>query len=147
VTDPRAQFETIAALQQRFDMPVVMSAMDLSAEAEAFGSVVRLTEDEVPTVIGRRVATVEDIEFLPAPQPGDARTAVHLEAARLLADLPARPIVLGGMIGPFSLAARLFGVGVASVAGRRNFAPSSGCDLPPDAPMANLAAFFDAARD
>jgi uroporphyrinogen decarboxylase len=47
------------------------------------------------------------------PQPGDRRTAVALEAVGLLAKLPGRPFVLGGCIGPFSLAARLTGVSEA----------------------------------
>jgi uroporphyrinogen decarboxylase len=110
VTDARAQYEAVAALQQRFQMPVVLSAMDLSAEAEAFGAEIRLTDDEIPTVIGRRVTKVEDFATLSIPQPGDARTRVHLEAVQLMTHLPGHPLVLGGIIGPFSLAARLFGM-------------------------------------
>ena len=47
------------------------------------------------------------------PQPGDRRTAVYLETVRRLKKLPSRPLVLGGCIGPFSLAARLVGVSEA----------------------------------
>jgi uroporphyrinogen decarboxylase len=110
VGDPAAQVEIQAALQQRYQTGIVLSAMDLSAEAEAFGSEVVLSDHEVPSIIGRRVTNREQADRLPVPQPGDRRTAVYLEATRRLRQLPGRPLVLGGCIGPFSLAARLVGV-------------------------------------
>ena len=59
-------------------------------EAEAFGSELMSSDDEPPTVVGRRVTS--------------------LDAARRLKTLPGQPLVLAGMIGPFSLAGRLYGV-------------------------------------
>lgn len=110
VTDASAQTEAVLALHDRFATPVMLTAMDLSAEAESFGCVVRMSDEEIPTITGRRVTTIEEIQHLPDPQPGDLRTAVHLETARrLAARFPDAP-VLGGMIGPFSLAGRIFGV-------------------------------------
>ena len=50
---------------------------------------------------------------LGVPVAGTARTAVYLETVRLLSASPGDAWVLGGMIGPFSLAARLFGVSEA----------------------------------
>jgi uroporphyrinogen decarboxylase len=47
------------------------------------------------------------------PQPGDGRTGVYLETVRLLRQMPGRPFVFAGCIGPFSLAARLAGVSEA----------------------------------
>jgi uroporphyrinogen decarboxylase len=87
--------------------------MDLSAEAEAFGCCVAFSDTEIPTVTGRRVTSLEQAHALGIPQPGDKRTSVYLEAVRLLAELPGAPIVFGGCIGPFSLAARLVGVSEA----------------------------------
>jgi uroporphyrinogen decarboxylase len=113
VTNAKAQRDAQAALRERFHSPFALSAMDLSAEAEAFGCSVALSDSEIPTVTGRLVTTLEDARRLALPQPGDKRTAVFLEAARLLAALPARPLVFGGCIGPFSLAARLVGVSEA----------------------------------
>ena len=110
VGDPTAQVEIQAALHQRYETGIVLSAMDLSAEAEAFGSEVVLSDHEVPSIIGRRVTNREQADRLPVPQPGDRRTAVYLEATRQLRQLSGRPLVLGGCIGPFSLAARLVGV-------------------------------------
>ena len=112
-TDPAAQAAAEEALRTRYRTPVALTAMDLSAEAEAFGCEVRLSDTEVPTVTGRLVTSVEQARALRVPQPGDRRTAVYLETARLLRRLSDRPLVLGGCIGPFSLAARLIGVSEA----------------------------------
>lgn len=113
VNHPEAQFEAVAALHARYRTPVVLSAMDLSAEAETFGCTLHASENEIPSVTGRLVTSLEQASKLPMPQPGDRRTAVYLETVRLLKKLPSRPLVLGGCIGPFSLAARLVGVSEA----------------------------------
>ena len=110
VTDPQAQFEAQLALHERFRTAFVLSAMDLSAEAEAFGCTLYLSETEIPSVTGRLVTTLEQAQKLSVPKPGDKRTAVYLETVRLLRRLPDKPLVFGGCIGPFSLAARLVGV-------------------------------------
>jgi uroporphyrinogen decarboxylase len=113
VTNPQAQFEAVAALHERYRSLFVLSAMDLSAEAEAFGCTVQMAENEIPSVIGRLVTTREQADQLPIPQPGDKRTAVHLETVRRLRKLTSTPLLLGGCIGPFSLAARIVGVSEA----------------------------------
>lgn len=113
VTDPGAQFRAQAALHERFHTRIVLSAMDLSAEAEAFGCTLYAAPDEIPSVTGRLVTDLSQARRLAIPIPGDKRTAVYLETVRRLRQLPDRPLVLGGCIGPFSLAARLAGVSEA----------------------------------
>lgn len=113
VTNPRAQLDAQAALQQRYHSPFVLSAMDLSAEAEAFGCSLMRSDSEVPTVTGRLVTSLEQAKQLAVPQPGDRRTGVYLEAVRLLRQMAGQPFVFAGCIGPFSLAARLVGVSEA----------------------------------
>ena len=56
---------------------------------------------------------MEEARGLAVPTVGDKRTGVYLETVRRLRGLPRRPMVLGGCIGPFSLAARLTGVSEA----------------------------------
>jgi uroporphyrinogen decarboxylase len=112
VSDPAAQTEAVLALHDRFHTPVMLTAMDLSAEAETFGCAIRMSDEEIPTVLGRRATTPAEIAALPTPQPGDLRTAVHLQVAQNLVKIGKTP-VLGGMIGPFSLAGRIFGVSEA----------------------------------
>ena len=113
VTNPQAQFEASVALHQRFKTPVVLSAMDLSAEAEAFGSTIATNEHEIPTVTGRLITNLDQAQALSVPKPGDKRTRVYLETVKLLKQLSEKPLVLAGCIGPFSLAARLAGVSEA----------------------------------
>ena len=113
VSDAEAQFLAIAALHKRYQTRVVMSAMDLSVEAEAFGATVRSSETEIPTVIGRLIPDLPTLKKLRQPLPGDGRTGVYLDAVRRLCQLPDKPLVLAGCIGPFSLASRLAGVSEA----------------------------------
>lgn len=110
VTRPEAQVAAITALHERYRTPVVLTAMDLSVEAEAWGCPVGWSEHEVPTVLGPCVRRRDAVEALEPPPPGAGRTEVYLEVVRQLRRLPRHPAVLGCMIGPFSLAARLFGV-------------------------------------
>jgi uroporphyrinogen decarboxylase len=110
ITDPRAQAESVLALGERLGTPCLLTAMDLSAEAEAFGASVRLSDGEMPALTGRLARTSADVDRMPSPAPGDGRTSVHLEAAAALVRASSGKPVLGGMIGPFSLASRLFGV-------------------------------------
>jgi uroporphyrinogen decarboxylase len=100
VTDAGAQHAASAALQDTLATAVSLTAMDLSVEAEAFGAEVRMARDEVPTVIGRCVSSTREIDDLVLPSVGTGRTSVPLGA----------PLIFGGLIGPFSLAGRLFGV-------------------------------------
>ena len=113
VTDARAQRDASAAIHQRFQTLVALTAMDLSVEAEAFGADIAMSDHEIPTVTGRWVTSLAQARSVAVPQPGDKRTAVYLESVRLLRHLPGQPLVLGGCIGPFSLAARLAGVSEA----------------------------------
>jgi uroporphyrinogen decarboxylase len=113
VTNPRAQGEASAALHERYHTPIALAAMDLSVEAEAFGCEIHMTDEEIPTAITSVVATVEQATALAVPPIGTKRTQVYLEAVTLLKGLPAKPLVLGGCIGPFSLAGRLVGLSEA----------------------------------
>ena len=113
VTNPKAQLETQAALHERYHTPFVMSAMDLSAEAEAFGCAIEMSDTEVPTVTQRLITCLDEAKALAVPAVGDKRTGVYLETVRGLRKLSDTLLVLGGCIGPFSLAARLVGVSEA----------------------------------
>lgn len=111
VTDANIQYEVSLRMHELFDTPALLTGMDLSVEAEVFGCSIRFSEDEVPTVIGRKVSSVDEIQNLQTPELG-GRTTVYLEAAKRLANIGKKKDipVLGGMIGPFSLAGRIFGV-------------------------------------
>ena len=113
VSNAEAQAAAVLALRDRLGTPFLVSAMDLSAEAEAFGCEVRLTDGEVPAVLGRLVTDASGADRLAVPEVGAARTRVHLAAVAALARTSGAEPVLGCMIGPFSLAGRLFGMAEA----------------------------------
>lgn len=105
-----AQAQGMAAIAQRCDSAASVSMMDLSVEAECFGSNIMLSDDEIPTVTGAVVASMEDVERLPAPQVGDGRTGIYVEAISKAKELIADRPVFAGVIGPYSLAGRLMDV-------------------------------------
>ena len=115
ITEIDAQAQAALALHKALGTAVLLTGMDLSPEAEVFGSQIRVSEAEMPTVVGRLVTSLEEVKALPVPGVGAGRTRVYLEAARQLAAVGSREGIpmLGGMIGPFSLAGRLFGVSEA----------------------------------
>ena len=92
-----------------------LSMMDLSLEAEAFGARIRVTSNEVPTVVGAIIEDEDDAEDLEVPALGKGRTQIYIDAiekaVKLIDDRP----VFAGTIGPFSLAGRLLGVADAMV--------------------------------
>lgn len=92
-----------------------VSMMDLSLEAEAFGSTVHFSDDEVPTVTGSIVNSEEDADALQIPEIGAGRTQIYIDAleksVQLIEDRP----VFAGVIGPFSLAGRLMDVTEAMI--------------------------------
>lgn len=104
--DGALQFRCIEALAGAVHADALVTFMDLSVEAEAFGSPVRYSEHENPTVSGSIASTPEAIDALAVPEVGVKRTGEVLRCAELCAANLDRP-VLGGMIGPFSLAGRL----------------------------------------
>lgn len=100
------QFRCIEALAGAVHADALVTFMDLSVEAEAFGAPVRYSEYENPTVSESIASTAETIGSLAVPVVGAKRTAETLRCAELCAAKLDRP-VFGGMIGPFSLAGRL----------------------------------------
>jgi len=117
VSVPGSQFKAVMALQDRYQMPVLTTGIDTTAEAEAYGCEVRLSAREMPSIVGRLITGASDLATLADPVPGDARTRVPLETAwRLTAEVGESVPVLGAMLGPFALAGRLYGMDEAAAA-------------------------------
>ncbi len=87
-----------------------VSFMDLSVEAECFGCVVTATDDEVPTIEEPIITDEDEAEALTVPEIGSGRTGIYLDAIKKAKELITDRPILAGMIGPYSLAARLFDV-------------------------------------
>lgn len=64
IADASAQARGMKLVAQRTDRAATVSLMDLSVEAECFGAEIRVSEDEVPTVVGSVVSTEEEAEPL-----------------------------------------------------------------------------------
>lgn len=115
INDSDKQAEGMKIIADSFPTAASVSLMDLSLEAEAFGSEIRVSDDEVPTVIGSIVSTEEEAEALKVPEIGAGRTQIYIDAiekaCKLITDRP----VLAGVIGPFSLAGRLLDVSEALI--------------------------------
>ena len=108
VTDGSVHSAAVMALQRRFPYSVASTTiMDLSVEAEAFGSDIVFTQDEVPTVTGRLLQSADDVRALKVPTLDAARIPQYLLAGSLSAQALDHPL-FGGCIGPFSLAGRLY---------------------------------------
>lgn len=118
--DGRVQFECMEALALRYPSIAALTAMDLSVEAEAFGSSVNLSNTEAPTVIGSIVSDLEGIGALELPKVGAGRTGEYIRAASLAADKIVDRPTFGGIIGPFSLSCRLMNMSRFMVSLRRD---------------------------
>jgi len=109
-SDSDLQAKGMKLVADRCNSGASVSMMDLSVEAEAFGSKVRIDPNEVPTVLGAIVEEAEDAEALQVPTIGTGRTGLYIDAiekaAKLITDRP----IFAGCIGPFSLAGRLIGM-------------------------------------
>lgn len=115
ISDSSLQAKGMKLIADRVDAAASVSLMDLSLEAECFGSTIRYSDDEVPTVIGSIISTEEEAEALKIPEIGDGRSRIYIEAiekaCKLITDRP----VFAGIIGPFSLAGRLLDVTEAMI--------------------------------
>ena len=109
------QANGMKAIADRCNTLASVSMMDLSVEAEAFGSSVRFSDDEVPTIVGSIVNSYDDAENLVVPDAHSARCGEYIKAiekaTKLITDRP----VFAGVIGPFSLAGRLMDVSEAMI--------------------------------
>lgn len=107
VKDGHLQALCMESIAKKYDMGMAVSLMDLSVEAEAFGSPVQFETEEVPTVREALIHDEEEAEELKVPEVGAGRTGECVkgirEACERITDRP----VFAGIIGPYSLAGRL----------------------------------------
>ncbi len=111
VSDPK---KIAAVMKQVIDeYPETIAAvtgMDLTVDTEAFGGEVKYSHKQAPNISVHPVRNADDIRALQVPDIHSGRVDIFNDAikeARTL--IPDRPI-MGGMLGPFSLAADLINV-------------------------------------
>jgi len=115
ISDSDLQAKGMKIIADCTDSAASLSMMDLSLEAECFGSEIHFSEDEVPTVVGSIIEDEEGAKALEIPAIGSGRTQIYIDAVekatKLITDRP----ILAGVIGPFSLAGRLLDVTEAMI--------------------------------
>ena len=110
ISDSDLQAKGMLAVANATDAAASVSFMDLSVEAECFGAKVCVSDDEVPTVMGRIINDSDEADELLVPEIGSGRTNLYIDAIKKASEMITDRPVLAGMIGPFSLAARLLDV-------------------------------------
>ncbi len=108
ISSPEMQVNGMLAIADRCNVGASLNMMDLSVEAEAFGAQIVFSDDEVPTVSNGIISDITEAQDIEIPQIGAGRTSLYIEgvktAKQKITDLP----VFCGVIGPYSLAGRLF---------------------------------------
>lgn len=110
VTDAQAQCEVMMALKNRFPLPAVLNAIDLTVEAEAFGCQVVLGKNDLPKLTVEISAERENIRALLVPSLTAGRIGIFVEAVRLAANAAKDVPVLPVAAGPFTVASSLIGL-------------------------------------
>ena len=109
------QVQALNIIKQECDPLAILGFMDLSVEAECFKATIKVSDNDVPTVVGQLISNEDEAKALEVPKVGSGRTSIYLEAIKQCKkDNPDIP-VLGGCIGPFSLAGRLMDVSEAMI--------------------------------
>lgn len=102
------QVKGMQAIAEKCSVGASLNMMDLSVEAEAFGAKIRFYDDEIPAVEKGIIDEISQAEDIVVPEIGVGRTAFYIEgvkkAKEAITDIP----VFCGVIGPYSLAGRLF---------------------------------------
>ncbi len=102
------QVEGMKAVAERCNIGASLNMMDLSVEAEAFGAKIVFKDNDVPTVKKGIIDDITDAEGIVVPQINAGRTRICLDGVKKakedIKDIP----VFCGVIGPYSLAGRLF---------------------------------------
>ncbi len=109
-SEMNAQIDAILAFDDRFNSDFIITAMDLSVEAECFGCEVAYPEDNAPMIVKQCITDISEIRSMQTPLFGEKRTRMYLDIMKNLQTRRTEKPVIGGLIGPFTLASRLFGV-------------------------------------
>ena len=115
ISSSELQAQAMKSVADRVPSLASVSFMDLSLEAEAFGSEIVVSDDEVPTVTGAIVTTPEEADALAVPDVRAKRCGIYIDAIKKAANMITDRPIFAGVIGPFSLAGRLMDVSEAMI--------------------------------
>lgn len=108
IASAEMQVKGMQAIAEKCNIGASLNMMDLSVEAEAFGAKIRFYDDDIPTVEKGIIDDIADAENIVVPEIGAGRAQICIDcikrAKEKITDIP----VFCGVIGPYSLAGRLF---------------------------------------
>ena len=108
ISSSENQVKGMNAIVNRCNVGASLNMMDLSVEAECFGAKIRFSDDDIPTVEEGCISDIYDVDDIKVPTLDCGRAKIYSEGVRKakeeIKDLP----VFCGVIGPYSLAGRLF---------------------------------------
>lgn len=115
VRDGRLIAECQLRLRERLGSDAVIAFSDLGVETEALGSRLKYYERQYPEAMDYVLAPAGDPSILRLPDPArDGRMPVVLDALGLMRrDLGDSALVVGGIAGPMTVAAQLYGIETA----------------------------------
>lgn len=105
-----SQAKGMQLVAERVPAGASVSLMDLSVEAECFGSQVKVFDEEVPAIVGAVVTDEDEADKLEIPEVGSCRTGIYIDAIKKACETIKDRPVFAGVIGPYSLAGRLMDV-------------------------------------
>ncbi len=108
VSSSDLQKEGMKKIAQRCNVSASVNMMDLSVEAEAFGAEVLFSENEIPTVIKGVIDDICDSGEIKVPSLNEGRCNIFIEGVKKAKEEINSVPVFCGVIGPYSLAGRLF---------------------------------------
>lgn len=108
ISSPGMQVKGMKAISDTCDIGASLNMMDLSLEAEAFGAGVRFYDRDIPAVEKGIIDDISDAESINIPEIGAGRTGIATQGIRLAKETISDKPVFCGVIGPYSLAGRLF---------------------------------------
>ena len=102
------QLKGMMAIAQRCNIGASLNMMDLSVEAECFGASIRISENENPTVEKGIIDDISMASDIKVPKVGLGRTSIFIDGVKKAKQEIKNIPVFCGVIGPYSLAGRLF---------------------------------------
>lgn len=108
ISSAEMQVKGMQTIAEKCNVGASLNMMDLSVEAEAFGAKIRFYDDDIPAVEKGIIDDIADAENITVPEIGAGRTGICIDGIKKakedITDVP----VFCGVIGPYSLAGRLF---------------------------------------
>lgn len=95
-------------ISEKCSVGATLNMMDLSVEAEAFGAKIRFYEEDIPAVEKGIINDISLIQNIVVPEVGAGRTSVCIDGVKKAKETISDKPVFCGVIGPYSLAGRLF---------------------------------------